>query len=125
MSSGDIFSETHAILAAAITADTDPALARAMKHLLAAAQASRWQRYDDYALSLVPATDRDMLRIWDVHHACANIPSCGAGWHDLLRAVFVVIEEKWSDAEWRTTDIKEKFGGLRIYWSGDLPVEGD
>ncbi|WP_116654006.1 hypothetical protein [Pelagibacterium sediminicola] len=125
MSSGDIFSETQAILARAITPDTDPALAEAMKQILAAAQVSRWQRYDEYALSLVPATDADMKQLRDKFRACQNIPACSLGWYDLLQATFQILEERWPDREWQTTDIKEKFGGLRIYWAGDYPYAED
>ena len=121
----DILTETQTILARAIKLDTDPALARAMKQILAAAQTNRWQRYDDYGLSLIPATDQDTDRLRDMHPACQNHAACGPGWFDLLHATFVVISEKCPGAEWWTTDIKEKFGALRVYWSGDLPDDGD
>lgn len=125
MSSGDIFSETQAILETAITPETDPARAEAMKQILASAMASRWQRFDEHALCLVPATDDDMKRLRDTFRACKNIPACGPGWYDLLYAVFQILEERWPDRDWQTTDIKEKFGCLMIYWAGDYPYAED
>lgn len=46
--------------------------------------------------------------------------SCGPGWHDLVVAVNDLLDIE-ADAEFRFTQIKEKFGQLRMYWTGADP----
>lgn len=121
----DIFQETQAIRSASLRDDRAPELQAAVDELLAATMASRWQRYDEFALALVPATDADLKRLRDVHRACNSNIEAGPGWYDLLNATFSLIEEKCPGAEWSSSQIKEKFGGLRLYWVGDLPSAGD
>lgn len=54
---------------------------------------------------------------------CANPQSpmtygieCGDGWANIIRAVCATISNRGYDVVF--DQIKEKFGGLRIYWSG-------
>lgn len=46
--------------------------------------------------------------------------SCGPGWHDLVVAVNELLDVE-ADVEFRFTQIKEKFGQLRMYWTGADP----
>lgn len=46
--------------------------------------------------------------------------SCGPGWHDLVVALNELLDVE-ADAEFRFTQIKEKFGQLRCYWHGADP----
>lgn len=46
--------------------------------------------------------------------------SCGPGWHDLVVALNELLDVE-ADADFRFTQIKEKFGQLRCYWTGADP----
>lgn len=46
--------------------------------------------------------------------------SCGPGWHDLVVALNEILDVE-ADANFRFTQIKEKFGQLRAYWTGADP----
>lgn len=46
--------------------------------------------------------------------------SCGPGWHDLVVALNELLDVE-ADADFRFTQIKEKFGQLRMYWTGADP----
>ena len=53
--------------------------------------------------------------------------SCGAGWYELLRALFTEITQVYTEAN-KTLDvqfkqIKEKYGTLRIYYISKLPID--
>src|ERR1700693_4397923 len=49
-------------------------------------------------------------------------PNCEEGWRDLLERCCVRIETALAEGgAVRVLQIKEKFGALRFYWSGDLP----
>lgn len=65
-----------------------------------------------------PSTWQDLIRgaypALSVHFACRQ------GWGDLLAAAAGFIHDIEPEAPWLSTDIKEKFGSLRWYWSGDL-----
>jgi hypothetical protein len=52
-------------------------------------------------------------------------PSCGEGWRDLLERACVRIEAALADGggTFRASQIKEKFGGLRFYWWGQVSPE--
>jgi hypothetical protein len=52
-------------------------------------------------------------------------PSCGDGWRDLLERACNRIESALADGGGAFTawQIKEKFGGLRFYWYGDVSPE--
>lgn len=45
---------------------------------------------------------------------------CGPGWTDLLEALNEILDVE-ADASFRFTQVKEKFGSLRCYWTGDDP----
>lgn len=65
-----------------------------------------------------PPTDEDLDRLREIHPTCQSYCECNAGWADLLHSVFEWVEET-GRADWNTLQIKEKFGGLRLYFSGD------
>lgn len=46
--------------------------------------------------------------------------SCGPGWHDLVVALNELLDVD-ADADFRFTQVKEKFGQLRVYWRGADP----
>lgn len=46
--------------------------------------------------------------------------SCGPGWHDLVVALNELLDVE-EDETFRFTQIKEKFGQLRCYWTGADP----
>lgn len=46
--------------------------------------------------------------------------SCGPGWYDLIVAVNELIDQE-SPSSFHFSQIKQKFGGLRMYWHGDDP----
>jgi hypothetical protein len=47
-------------------------------------------------------------------------PECNAGWESILREVFDVVKANVSDpAQFGLFQVKEKFGGLRVYYSLD------
>jgi hypothetical protein len=52
-------------------------------------------------------------------------PGCGEGWRDLLERACARIEAALAEGGGAFTawQIKEKFGGLRFYWYGDVPPE--
>jgi hypothetical protein len=48
-------------------------------------------------------------------------PECGEGWHDIISEVCRIAETRIKNrdiAEFKFTQIKEKFGGLRMYFDG-------
>ncbi len=48
------------------------------------------------------------------------MPECNSGWEGLLREVFDVVKAHVADpASFSLSQIKEKFGGLRIYYGLD------
>jgi hypothetical protein len=54
--------------------------------------------------------------------AAQGYPNCEEGWRDLLERCCVRIETALAEGGvLRVLQIKEKFGALRFYWSGDLP----
>lgn len=60
---------------------------------------------DLFALRHEPATTSCMA--WGIE--------CGDGWFDLLREVCYIVQ---SAEDFRFTQVKEKFGGLRLYYQG-------
>lgn len=46
--------------------------------------------------------------------------SCGPGWHDLIVAVNELVDQETPES-FNFSQIKEKFGALRMYWHGDDP----
>src|ERR1700692_2916784 len=53
-------------------------------------------------------------------------PECNEGWRDLLDRACVRIENTLDNGEnVKITEIKEKYGTLRFYWSGDLLSEAE
>ena len=55
---------------------------------------------------------------WPMRLMCEM--SGGPGWHDLVVAVNELIDQE-AEPEFRFTQIKEKFGQLRMYWHGADP----
>ncbi|SDH22228.1 hypothetical protein [Bosea robiniae] len=43
---------------------------------------------------------------------------CGPGWTDLIEALCELLDVE-ADGDFRFTQVKEKFGQLRCYWTGD------
>jgi hypothetical protein len=61
-------------------------------------------------------------RIFREPGAALGYPNCGEGWRDLLERCCTRIEATVVEGDaFRVLQIKEKFGALRFYWSGDLP----
>lgn len=88
-------------------------------------QQRRWSAYDDFLLSL-PLPDDSMLdALHDKHPACVSPFECNAGWVWLLDACFDYVSELAPDADWKSSQIKEKFAGLRLYHYGDTGPDGD
>jgi hypothetical protein len=54
-------------------------------------------------------------------------PDCGEGWRDLLERACVRIRAavQADGGSFKATQIKEKYGTLRFYWSGVLSQEAD
>lgn len=92
-------------------------------------QRSRWSRYDSYALALRPADDDDMKRLgeYDAMRFDNYVRGCEccAGWYDLLDATLGWIAEAQPNAWWKASQIKEKFGTLRLYYDGNPGADGD
>src|SRR5258708_37969904 len=54
--------------------------------------------------------------------AARGYPNCEEGWRDLLERCCARIEAALAEGgALRVLQIKEKFGALRFYWSGDMP----
>lgn len=88
-------------------------------------QQRRWSAFDDFTLSL-PMPNRDDLDLLsEKHGACTSVCDCGPGWSWLLDATFSYVSELAPAETWHTTQIKEKFAGLRIYYSGHPGDDGD
>jgi hypothetical protein len=86
-------------------------------------QRLRWRRFDATTRTLLPPTEEDLRALRDRHvHASVGF-ECGAGWTDLLGALFAWLAEIAPHHEWEPVQVKEKFGTLRFYWSGALPDE--
>ncbi|WP_247461849.1 hypothetical protein [Bradyrhizobium sp. 62] len=57
-------------------------------------------------------------------HGGHGYPECGEGWRDLLQRCCVRIEHLLDeDDQFHFTQIKEKYGSLRAYWTGRLSPE--
>jgi len=66
---------------------------------------------------LEPERD-DLMRVIDSYpRAC--YPNCGPGWTDLLHALLAWTDET-DPGNWRLDDIKEKYGTVRLYYSGPI-----
>jgi hypothetical protein len=63
----------------------------------------------------------------DFPGAAQGSPECGEGWHDLLDRMCVRIRTavQADGGTFRFSQIKEKYGTLRAYWSGDLSPDAD
>ena len=85
-------------------------------------QRSRWSRLDGYTLSLRPATDDDLDRLGEYDPMRQDGRTmhceCGAGWYDMLEAVFSRSAEMQPRSWWKVSQLKEKYGGLRLYSHG-------
>ncbi len=66
----------------------------------------------------VPADEtwsRRLRERWPMRLMCSV--ECGPGWTDLLEALNELLDIE-ADADFRFTQVKEKFGVLRCYWHG-------
>lgn len=88
-------------------------------------QLKRWAAFDDFTLSLPMPSSADLDELSERHAACTSVCDCGPGWLWLLDATFSYVSELGSSERWHTTQIKEKFAGLRIYYSGHPGDDGD
>jgi hypothetical protein len=59
--------------------------------------------------------------------AAQGSPECGEGWRDLLGRAFARIRAavQADGGSFTVTQIKEKYGTLRLYWEGSLSSEAD
>lgn len=57
-------------------------------------------------------------RRWPMRLMCEM--SCGPGWHDLVVALNDLLDVE-ANGDFRFTQVKEKFGQLRAYWTGADP----
>ncbi|WP_417585019.1 hypothetical protein [Pelagibacterium sp.] len=72
-------------------------------------------RHWDHARPRPLPMPRDWWRaVRDEFDFIDNIPECASGWADLLIGMSGWLQEQY-DGAWKTSQIKEKFGGLRIY----------
>jgi hypothetical protein len=63
----------------------------------------------------------------DDPRAAQASPECGEGWRDLLERAFARIRAavRADGGSFKVTQIKEKYGTLRLYWEGSLSSEAD
>ncbi|ABE62182.1 hypothetical protein Nham_1358 [Nitrobacter hamburgensis X14] len=79
----------------------------------------------DWRIELIEAHP-NLFHPQEAHPEQANgYPTCGDGWRDLLERACVRIERALADGggAFRASQIKEKFGGLRFYWHGEVSSE--
>jgi hypothetical protein len=57
--------------------------------------------------------------------AAEGYPNCEDGWRDLLERACARIEAALEGSVFRVLQIKQKFGTLRFYWSGELSPEAE
>jgi hypothetical protein len=88
---------------------------------------SRWgvvmvDRVQDWRVNLMQAHPRLFGIPSGRPDAARGYPNCEEGWRDLLERCCARIEAALAEGgALRVLQIKEKFGALRFYWSGDLP----
>lgn len=73
----------------------------------------------------MPPQERDLQALYKKYDKAHIGLECGTGWTDLLDATFVLLNDIAADRDWTPSQIKEKFGCLRLYWYGDLPERTD
>jgi hypothetical protein len=88
-------------------------------------QSKRWSAFDDFTLSLPMPTEDELDSLSLKHHAISSVLDVGPGWLWLLDATFAYVHELGPSETWHTTQIKEKFAGLRLYFSGYPGDDGD
>lgn len=88
-------------------------------------QRLRWQRTAPFNPFGVPPEERDLQALYKKHEKAVVGFECGAGWTDLLDATFIWLNDIAPDPDRSPSQVKEKFGSLRLYWWGDLPDFGD
>jgi len=79
----------------------------------------------DWRIALVEAHP-NLFHPPEAHPEAADgYPTCHDGWRDLLERACVRIEAALADGggTFRASQIKEKFGGLRFYWWGQVSPE--
>jgi len=95
-----------------------------LAELLARTLENRSKRWlpDEQRYLAMPDRWPDVLRKrWPSQFECEM--SIGQGWVDLLIATHMWLEELGTDFRW--SQIKEKFGGIRLYFDGDVGVAGN
>ena len=76
----------------------------------------------DWRMELVEGHPRLFRAPAGKPEAARGYPTCEEGWRDLLERACVRIEAALVEGgAFRVLQIKEKFGTLRFYWSGDMP----
>lgn len=83
-------------------------------------------RYRDVRVvdgEFVEPTRDDLLVVTDSYPR-ATYPSCGPGWTDLLHATLEWTQQVDS-GRWKLSDIKEKYGTVRLYHSGRISAIAD
>lgn len=97
---------------------------RVLAELLSRTQENRSRRWlpDERCYLAMPDTWPEVLRKrWPDQFACEL--SIGTGWVDLLIATHTWLLELGADFRW--SQIKEKFGGARLYFDGDVGGSGN
>ena len=95
-----------------------------LAELVVRMQRRRWQRAAPLTPLAMPPEDRDVRALHEKHPRATVSFECGPGWTDLFDAVFSWLHEIAADHDWSPSQIKEKYGTLRLYWYGDLPPLG-
>ena len=80
----------------------------------------------DWKIELIRAHTRLFHPLKGDSEGAQGYPECNEGWRDLLERACVRIENALDNGDSvKITEIKEKHGTLRIYWSGRLPSEAE
>jgi hypothetical protein len=80
----------------------------------------------DWKIELIRAHTRLFYPPRGYAEGAQGYPECNEGWRDLLERACARIENALDNGDTvEITEIKEKYGTLRIYWSGRLPSEAE
>jgi hypothetical protein len=82
----------------------------------------RWNK-EHRLLGRWPELWEDLIRAAYPQWTCGF--ACTEGWADLIAATAGWIAELQPDADWRVSDVKEKWGLLRISYHGDLSLQAE